>query len=354
MANLIVDSEDFNPIFEDIKSRYLSRNNFPKLIIGSGLSVSMGIPGMHKLADKLAEVFLNEEDHSLKETWKLYEDTIKSEGLEAALLKVSHEEELFIQKIKEETSLYILKEEYSKHDVIDNIDSGFEKLIEYLSLTVSNNDPLIDIMTPNYDRVIELICDKLKLPLTLGFSGNLYQTFNSQALKSPHSYYAKEALVRLFKPHGSINWVKKNDREYQIQDYNYLEKNYRAIDIITPGNFKFKYGMTNNVFRLHREYFNDLLNDTDKNYSIFIYGYGFNDQHFDTVIEDTDKDVLVLTKNINVRILERALCNSNWTLFYEETTSSQAYMIYKKQKFMIDKNLWNIDEFANTFLGLGE
>lgn len=61
---------------------------------------------------------------------------------------------------------------------------------------------------------------------------------------------------------------------------------------------KYKSEMINSFFRCHREIFNELITDSKKNYSIFIYGYGFNDQHFNTVFEDTQKDVLVLTRTI--------------------------------------------------------
>lgn len=52
MGELIeIDGKEFEPIFMDIKERYLSSTNFPKLIIGTGLSVSMNIPGMTQLAE---------------------------------------------------------------------------------------------------------------------------------------------------------------------------------------------------------------------------------------------------------------------------------------------------------------
>ena len=52
-----IDSEEFEPIFMDIKKRYLSSANFPKLIVGTGLSIAMNIPGMSKLAEKLEKSF---------------------------------------------------------------------------------------------------------------------------------------------------------------------------------------------------------------------------------------------------------------------------------------------------------
>jgi len=55
MEYLEVHSEIFDDIVEDIKQRNLSRNNMPKIIVGTGLSVIYGVPGMKKLAEHLAK-----------------------------------------------------------------------------------------------------------------------------------------------------------------------------------------------------------------------------------------------------------------------------------------------------------
>lgn len=52
--HLEIHSEIFDEIVEDIKQRNLSRNRVPKLIIGTGLSIAYGIPGMS------ANIFGNE------------------------------------------------------------------------------------------------------------------------------------------------------------------------------------------------------------------------------------------------------------------------------------------------------
>lgn len=357
MNLLDINKDEFEPIFLDIKERYLSSLNFPKLIIGTGLSIAMGVPGMLELAEKLDEEFQTIKDEYLSEKWIKYREKIQKKGLEAALLDISTNEELFVEKIRKITSEFILDKEYEQHSVIFNNVSGFEKLLKYLSETISVNNQIIDIMTPNYDRLIEIICDKLKLPLTLGFSGNLYQKFDENILKSPYEFYAKNiTLVRLFKPHGSVNWIKENGKECQINDYAQLKLKKENIDIITPGSLKYKSSMVNGVFRYHREIFNDLISDSKKSYSIFIYGYGFNDQHFNTAFEDTKKDVLVLTRTMKKSFLERAIGNKNWTVFYkneegEAVIEPKSYMIYKGEKYSLNSDLWDINVFSNVFLG---
>lgn len=355
--HLKIDSNEFEQVFINIKQRYLSRPNFPKLIVGTGLSISMSIPGMSALAKKLEEEFDSVGDTSLKETWDKYKGKIKNEGLEAALLDVSAHDKLFIEKIREITGEFILDSEYLQHSNIETNTSGFEKLIKYLSISVSETLPLIDIMTPNYDRIIELVCDKLKLRTTLGFFGSVYQTFDLNVLKNPYDYYKNQILlVRIFKPHGSVNWLKKNEKEYQINDYHLLKDNKQNIDIVAPGRSKYEVGMVNDIFRCHREVFNDLISDSRKDFSILVYGYGFNDQHFNTVFENTEKDVIVLTRTIKQSFVNKALQHENWTLFYhnvdgEIDVSDENYMIHKCKKYIVDQPLWDMDIFTDIFLG---
>ena len=75
--HLEINSEFFNDIVVDIKKRNLSRDNMPKLIVGTGLSVIYGVPGMKALAEHLAKEIALSSDEHLKEVWKNHSDVIK-------------------------------------------------------------------------------------------------------------------------------------------------------------------------------------------------------------------------------------------------------------------------------------
>lgn len=80
------------------------------------------------------------------------------------------------------------------------------------------------------------------------------------------------------------------------------------------------------------------------------YGYGFNDAHFDTVFFDNfQRNVLILALDVKSEILERALERKNITIFYQENKVN--YMIYKSKRYRIDLPLWDINQFADVFLG---
>ena len=343
--------EEFDDIIEDIKQKNLSRNNMPKLIVGTGLSICYGVPGMSALAKHLNRRIMFSKDDSLKKMWQRHYPTIKKKGLEAGLANLRTEEMFLVDKIKEYTADYVLKSEEKLHDDIYNSEKGFSKLLRYLSRTVSSNHRVIDIMTPNYDRIIEILCDKLGIGVITGFEGSVYSQFKRGILNKPMSFYncKGNTWVRIFKPHGSINWVHEDNKEYLTNNYNVLKEKAKFIEIVTPGSSKHREGMVNNTFRCMREEFNTILS-AERDYSLFIYGYGFNDEHFDIAITDSfDRNVLILARDVKTVIIQKAMDNKNITIFYHE--GKKDYIIYKSQKYLVDVPLWDIDVFADTFLG---
>ena len=348
---LDIQAELLDEIVEDIKQRNLSRNNMPKLIIGTGLSVTYGIPGMKKLAGYLQKEISKSKEADLKKMWERHYDTIDSKGLEAGLADLTPEEMVLVDKIKILTAEYILNSEEKLHAEILKRDTGFSRLLSYLSDTVSVNKSIIDIMTPNYDRIIEMVCDRLGIGVITGFQGNLYSRFCRNLLKQPSEFYncRKKTWIRLFKPHGSINWVYENNEEYLTNNYNVLKEKTDCIEIVTPGSSIYEISLTNNTFRTMREDFNELL-DMERQNSLLFYGYGFNDAHFDTVFLDSfQRNVLIMAKDVKPEILEKALERKNITVFFHE--EDHDYMIYKSQKYRCEMALWDIDQFADVFLG---
>ena len=351
IEHLEIHSDTFDEIIEDIKQRNLSRNNMPKLIVGTGLSVIYGVPGMKELAEHLGKEINKSSEKRLKEIWKKHFNEIKANGLEAGLANLTQTENILVDAIKPITAKYILESEEKLHETILEKNTGFCRLLAYLSGTVSVGKKLIDIMTPNYDRIIEIVCDKLGIGVITGFTGSLYGKFNRNLLRQPTEVYNCRncAWVRLYKPHGSINWINEDGNEYLTNDYEILKNKAEYIEIVTPGSSKYKAGLINNTFRRMREEFNELLSPED-NYSLLIYGYGFNDDHFDTALFDSfQKNVLILSREVKQEIVDKALERKNITVFYHE--DDKEYMIYKSRKYTIDLPVWDIDQFADLFIG---
>ena len=67
---LEIGTGEFDDIIEDIKQKNLSRNNMPKLIVGTGLSICYGVLGMSALVFHLNRKILSwkEEEGALTKT----------------------------------------------------------------------------------------------------------------------------------------------------------------------------------------------------------------------------------------------------------------------------------------------
>ncbi len=349
-SKINIQSEEFDVIIDDIKRRNLSRDNMPKLIVGTGLSCIYGVPGMKELANHLNQEIAKSTD-DIKAMWdKRYAD-VMDKGLEAGLGNISEAEIPLVELIQNITAKYILAKEEKLHKEIWNRDTGFCKLLVYLTQTISVNERILDIMTPNYDRIIEIICDKLQIGVITGFRGGMYKKFDANLLKNPSKVYncRDNTWVRIFKPHGSINWINEKGHEYLTNDAEVLKKKTKYIEIVTPGSSKYKAGLINSTFRNMREDFNALLNPGDS-YSLLFFGYGFNDDHFDTALFDSfQKNVLIISRDVKSEIVDKALKNKNITIFYHE--NNKDCMIYKAKKYVTDMALWDIEQFADVFLG---
>lgn len=351
----VEDNVMFDAIVEDIKKKNLSKVNPPKIVVGTGLSASMGVPGMKALAKELDKKFSSHKKKSMSDAWKRVENAVKKDGLENGLSLISDSDEDFIEEIKKITACYILEKERNLQDKIYRNDSGFSSLMKYLKASWSVNNCVLDIMTPNYDRIIEIICDRLRIPIVTGFVGEVFQTFDQNVLRLVETKCTHRTgmIVRLFKPHGSLNWI-ANGRDILLSnDQSRLKENIENVEIVTPGNSKYKAGLTVNIFREMREVFHEVL-ERQNDYSLLIYGYGFNDPQFDMVLKnimeaDNNVNVLIISMEVKQEILEIAQRNSKISVFFQNGVTKMANMIYKGKQYEIDEELWNLEKFVSIF-----
>lgn len=338
--------DDFNEIIEAIKQNNLSRSKFPKLIIGTGLSIVYKLLGMWELAKELETKFAKISDYEIKCIWEQRKDEIFELGLESGLrtINLSDEKEReFVKEIKNITTNFILKKEIDIMDDIYNAKTGFRTLLSYLKNSISCNKTFIDIMTLNYDRAIEIVCDSIELNVVTGFKGNIIKKFHEPYMRSMDW---KLSDVRLFKPHGSLNWIESNSIVVETNDNLRLLNNIENIHIITPGSSKYEMCTTNYLFNSMRENFYQLLNGS-LNYSLFIFGYGFNDEHFNVILYSKFEEVptIIVSKYVKSEVIQMALSNSKITILYEEEGNN--YMIYKRRKYLTRNPLWDINIFAD-------
>lgn len=185
------------------------------VIIGSGLSCAEGLPSMGQLALRLKERMDERLPDKDKSVWAKISAVLDSEGLEGALLKHSASDAIESEIIKI-TAEYVLCEEQKAVNkcITENRRLKFSYLLPYISAT---NPKTADIITTNYDRLIEFAAEYENWGVDSMMVGRYWGEHNpdlSDKLqvkcigsrikgKSPKLVYRNH--IKIFKPHGSLD-----------------------------------------------------------------------------------------------------------------------------------------------------
>lgn len=327
-----------------IRENIISTNNFPRMIIGTGLSISYGIPGMSKLFEWLNSSVVNYGD-VVKHIWEDIKGDIQAKGLEAGLTDARSLQPEFIDFIKVETVKLMIDE--NEHYVPDNTERGFSRLLDYLIRSQPINKSSLNIMTTNYDTIIEDVFDfqeNKDCILVNGFRGVNYPYEDRSLLRDPFGIYKSQVkILRLFKPHGSIDWIIHNNKLKKVSKDSIGKYNLSKVQIITPGLGKHFEANSNLHFSEHKRFFNEEL-DSNNN-PLIIYGYGFNDVQFDIKIFDTIRnkflETLIISKEVSEEIVQRAMENTRITVLYSK--EDRNYVVFNSIKHEVEEKYWDLD-----------
>ncbi|WP_437713565.1 SIR2 family protein [Sorangium sp. So ce448] len=266
------------------------------LVIGSGLSAAEGIPGMPRLADHLATAALELTGDDAAH-WKPVAAALKSgDGLEAALLKHPPSEPLESWIARKTADLLLPKE----RSVIDSVVKGSHvlRLTKFLH-RINRPNAGLPIVTPNYDRLVELACEIAGYHVDTTAIGQYAGVFDHERSlmaacrkavtrgKMVMLEYHPRALV--LKPHGSFDWYRSSTGAIRCS----IDLDSDRL-IITPGLNKYKAGYSA-PFDKHRDLANDHIKRAAR---LLIVGYGFNDDHLQTHLVKRIQDgtpTLILT-----------------------------------------------------------
>lgn len=312
------------------------------IIIGSGLSCAEGLPGMSSLAEELKNKIpqtLNKEDN---DTW----ETIKTEldngiDLESTLLKIPPSESLEKQ-IKKITYNYIYDFDYQVYkDVIEN--NKKLRLTSLINKFQLETYPL-NIITTNYDRLIEYSCESLEIQVDNMFFGKYLPKLDIKNSKESldrikNGKKISLSKINLYKPHGCLNWKKTNEVLVYSQ-----YKDIGDPHIITPGTNKYFNGYQT-PFDINRELSNMCI-DEAKRY-IFI-GYGFNDQHLETrlrVEKNLKKPILILTRSFTNNI-DELLIKHNHIMGIKCKEPGKSNVVWQNKNKEFEGNYWDIKDLV--------
>lgn len=318
-------------------------------IVGSGLSCAEGISGMKALSEKLIKDVPKKLNAADVQYWRSIEETLnKGTDLESTLQqnKVTSNIEKAIVEIA--------------HELISNEDiSIFKEIIEkgrslrfseYLSrfnVDLYN----LNVITTNYDLLIEYACEIKGLDYSDSYCGKIISVYSPENAeqqmiraikkgKQPMNYYKPH--IKIYKPHGSINWKRINGKLNKI---NHMDCGIPCI--ITPGSNKYEKGYEE-PFDYH---IGKMGQEIDSAKRLIFIGYGFNDNHLETHLNKTEnisKPKLIVTRTLYGNA-KKIVDNSPNTIAIEELKiNDKSYgtrIYFEKQAYEIrDKKIWDLGE----------
>lgn len=328
----------------------------PLVLIGSGLSLGEGISGMWHLSQYLKEEIPKLVEGDLLDEWKQVEKLIDQDvGFEDAMASLKQGSAL-VPLIVSETAKLISKDEKSIIEavVLQAKQLAFSLLLNHL---LHNQNELI-IVTPNYDRLIELACESCGLDIITGFNGYYCGRHDPDGEKDKISVIERRRNLRggsgakasvkkhakIFKPHGSLDWYEVNGNIIRSP----CEISARRL-IITPGTSKFREGYQH-PFDYHREFANKHIQETK---AILIVGYGFNDEQLEVHLLNKLREgipTLVITKVLTpnaIRICDKL---NNVTLVSVGSNDNETKIRIGGVETLLDANWWSLKEFINGIL----
>lgn len=294
----------------------------PLVVWGSGATVSFGLPSMWDLNEALKKEIVD------------FDTT--NDNLEDELGKEKYQEKL--PQIKQ-----VIWKEVNNADVsvlkkfIDNETDDFNGIKLLIKRFIETHPQVLNIVTTNYDRVLEYLLSYQDVNFTDGFDGKTLSIFDETNFKNKN-------IVNLVKVHGSLNWFNINN------EIRYLSSETNSNpQIVVPSKNKFE-ETYNLPYRGLMQKSDILIN---KALSFLVVGFGFNDKHLTPRIEANIKKgipLVLITKNISENTFKE-LENAEKYILFEEDEIGKTKVTYKEnisseQKVeIIDGDFWQLNKF---------
>lgn len=346
---------DQEQIYSDVQS--LFRRGLV-IIVGSGASSAMGLPGMAALAKHLRTSIPDEiASQSLKclPQWTTISESLeKGAGLEEALANGVASDDL-AELIAAQIAVCISGQEVRAITEIlsESEVPAFSRLFQHILRTTNH----VDVITTNYDRLLEVQAARVGIAVDSMFHGHTVGRFDPEqsgkAMQRPDNQPGKRRAttvrtvphVRLSKPHGSLDWFTYNDEHFR-SDLPILG----ARRIVAPGGNKYRQGY-DVPFDQQRERANTAI---DSAAALLFVGYGFNDDHLQTHVREQIRRVpsLILSRTFTENAREY-LSTSPTALGVEADSSNDAYAHVLKgdAETVLNRPIWNLNNLVEEVLG---
>jgi len=318
--------------------QYLS--SVPLVLIGSGNSCANGIPGMSYLADELRKTLSDEYKHD--PNWvRFMQNLDNGYDLEKAASEIVFCTQLVdaitacIWNVISQYDLELFSRLVGRTSMI-----GLAPLIKKI---LKAHPQSLDVITTNYDRLIEYSCDLQNINLNSSTDGKYIQSITTTPRKC-------KGTVNLLKIHGSLDWFEDSQGHIiAIPLQKSIPEGFKP-KIITPGDSKFR-RILHTPFREILGQMDTLINSAN---SFLFIGYGFNDEQIQEKIFSRtmqDKPIVVVTKNLSDEVIKQVKTQAKrHVIILEGDAPSKSIVQTDRGRCEIDSKIWCIDEFTEKVL----
>lgn len=297
--------------------------NPPLVVWGSGATVSFGIPSMDSLNNQLKK--------------EIGGFDAENDNLEIELGKEKYQEKM--PEIKN-----VIWNEINKADklVLERLTTNQTTKFKGIKLLIDKfievHPQVLNIVTTNYDRVLEYTMSYHNVLFTDGFNGKVLSSFNENLFQSKN-------IVNLIKVHGSLNWF---NIDGEIRYVSSCFDKYTP-QIIAPGKNKYQEAY-NSPYRELIQKADNFIKSTS---SFLVVGFGFNDEHLTPRIKTQIKKgvpLVLITKKITESTIAELKGAEKYILF-EEKSASLTNVIYKssnseeEQSTILEGDFWQLSKF---------
>ncbi len=312
----------------------------PVILAGTGVSLPHGTPGMPQLAAYLQRELRTK--YVSDASWVVISSRLDDgKDLETALTNVTPEPSR--ELISDITALtWQLVTDQDLKFFYETIRSGYtiplSKLLHMLAQSSKHN---INIITTNYDRLIEYACDQAKLEIDDRFCGKNDRWVSDAPVRTQN-------VVNILKVHGSLDYFKaSNGTIHALPMQNTIPDGF-IPDIIPPGSNKYRTVLQG----IHR----DLLHAADTLIKaapgFLCIGYGFNDEQIQaTMLEQIrlGKPVIVLTKSVSDAVASLLRNSGNNYIIIQESPNYdyKTEFIVNGEYLYEEEVFWSVDGFMN-------
>lgn len=349
---------DLNIIYQEIQERLRKQL---VVIVGTGSSMAVDYDfGMNSLETHLKKeipIQIKKNDKALTEWKKVSHNRKHGHDFENSLNGISSQ--FLLNRIISETGKYVA---YINNKNLSKINQGnipIKSLFERLKQTFSYVNPSIDIITPNYDLIIENALSQCNLDYNDGFFGGLQKGFDwseseqqfiriERENKTNKVYSRIKPHFKLHKVHGSLNYFVDNDFVVRNDSLAYFDKTLNLERfIITPGDTKHKRIVEN------RQFYREMDSAIDKAQTYLFIGYGFNDLDIDKKIcqniKNSNRKAIIVTKDLTGNAPQIIIDNPN-IIAIADNNCGGSIIKYDNSELNVKSTIWQIDVFANEIL----